>query len=122
MPDYIVGNTGNKVLSLKHSFEFIAAQTEGSLTLSVNGILRGINLKVPQVDGTPTVTITIADADKTIFSIASLAENTTHQLRYDTQGVTILPMAIPMAGQYTVTITFSGAPGVSTTLLELMFN
>lgn len=72
----------------------------------LNGLLRGILITSPDLDDTDTFSITIKDADGyTIFTRASLAESTLHNIFTDTNNH---PLQLPLTGNHTVTITASG--------------
>lgn len=67
-----------------------------------NGILRGILLDVPQLDGTTTVTFTLKDADGyTIFTQASIAENAKTAIFVDANNE---PLQLPLSGNHTMTL------------------
>ena len=78
-----------------------------SSALSLNGLLHGITLDIPDLDSTNTTTITLKDADGTVlFSKAALAESTKHGIVVDGNDH---PLRIPLVGNHTVELLTSGA-------------
>lgn len=79
-----------------------------SLPRTFNGLLRGILLNVPDLNGTtPTLTITIKDADGfTVYTKASIAENGLTSVFLDAQNN---PLNIPLSGKHTITLVTSEA-------------
>jgi len=83
------------------------ATTATSDSFPMNGILKGIAIVAPDLDGTNTYTVTLKDADDsiTVFERASLTENTTTAIFLDSNN---RPLELPLHGNMTVTITSSG--------------
>lgn len=83
----------------------IATVTTGVL----NGILRGVAVDCPNLDGTTTLTVTLSDADgNTLWTKAAIAENAKTSFVYDT-AATPAPLQVPVAGPLTITCTASNA-------------
>jgi hypothetical protein len=72
-----------------------------------NGIVRGIVLVVPNLEGSDTASISlIDDAGVVVYTKTGLAESTTHQLyTYDANNV----LQFPLSGNYKISIGTSGA-------------
>ena len=77
-----------------------------SSAISLNGLLKGIILVVPDLTSTNTATINIKDVDgNVIYTKGSLAESTTHQIYlYDSNNA----LAVPLSGNHTIEIVTSG--------------
>lgn len=89
----------------------------GSL-FSIYGLLRSLKVKVPQLAGTTTVTVSLLDGDgKTVYTKASIAENDTTYLHIDANNH---PLQIALAGEYKLQVVASSAQAsdqiVTTTL------
>ncbi len=75
--------------------------------ISVNGLLHGITLVVPNLEDTNTVTITLKDADGTVlFTLAAIAESATKVILVDANNH---PLRIPLSGVHTVELLTSAA-------------
>lgn len=83
-------------------------QTVGTATdVPLNGILKGVLVDAPQLDGAVTLTVAITDVDGfTVFSKASIAENAKTATYLDTNS---RPLELPLSGNHTITVTASGA-------------
>lgn len=80
--------------------------TISSAFVGLFGILRGLKVKIPDLTSSNTITVSITDEDgKTVYSKASVAENTTTFVFVDANNYALL---IPLAGQYKVTVLSSG--------------
>lgn len=95
----------------KKSLTIADGQTAISSTAEeLNGLLRGILCKVPQLDGTTTITVAVIAVDGsdeyTLFSKASIAENANTPVLVDANNEYI---AIPLSGNIKITVTASGA-------------
>ena len=91
---------------LKHTLAYATADTAKTCTITgASGILRAIVLTLPNFTTAASVTtITIADNDgDTIYTNSTgYAENTTHL---------ISSLVVPMAENYTCTVTLNAASG-----------
>lgn len=96
----------------KRNFPLVLSYLDNATTIvsdatQMNGLLRGIQITAPDLDSTNTYSLTIKDADGyTIFTKASLVENTTTTVYVDTNNQ---PLQLPLQGAHTVTIVTSGA-------------
>jgi len=76
-------------------------------TVSLNGILIGVFVNVPQLSGTTTITLAITDADAyTLFSRATIAENAKTVFFIDANNH---PIRVPLSGVLTLTVTQTNA-------------
>src|SRR5690349_15122732 len=84
--------------------------TIASVTIPLNGILRGVKTKTPAaVDSSATVKLDILDPDGDIvYSKSAIAVNTTNKDFFDTQ-TNPNPLEQPVAGTYTLKTTYSAA-------------
>lgn len=98
---------GYNIQRYQTSITIADSQTVGSTTgASLNGILRGVLLDVPNLDGTVTVTLDILDVDsQVLYTKASIAEN---QKTAIFQDAATNPLAIPLSGAHTIRVTASG--------------
>lgn len=92
------------------TIDFSEDTTVGTLAgVSLNGILRGILLDVPDLTGTTTLTFTITDeSGYTVYTKASIAENQKTALYVDANNI---PLELPLVGSHTLTVTASNAQG-----------
>ncbi len=90
----------------KTTLTFGAAETEQTFTFKKSGKLKFIISKASDPTNVITYTITITNADdSTLYSVGTLARNATTDTAVDN---------IPLCDEtHTVTVTLSGAPGVS---------
>src|SRR5689334_18163101 len=90
--------------------------TVASLTVPLNGILRGVKTKTPAaVDSSATVKTDINDPDSdNIYSKSAIAVNTVNQDYFDTKA-SPNPLSVPVAGTYTITTTYSAAQSTNRT-------
>jgi hypothetical protein len=97
--------------------------TIASVTVPLNGILRGVKAKTPAaVDGSATVKVDVNDADgDNVYTKSGIAVNTTNKDYFDIQTAPN-PLAVPVAGTYTIITTYSAtqATNRTTTVTLLM--
>lgn len=99
------------VQKFKTTVSIANGQTVGQSTgNALNGVLRGIIVKAPQLDGSVTLTLDIIDEDGsvTMFSRASIAENQNSVILHDAQTAPNA-LVVPLSGVYTIQVTASGA-------------
>ena len=82
--------------------------TIASSAIEFNGLLRGLLITAPDLEGVTTFTITITDADGfVVYSKAALAESTSHAI-FDDPDLTDFILERPLSGDHTITIVTSG--------------
>lgn len=101
-------------LSKNVALVFATHTTVATSTIALNGFLRGVKVKTPAaVTSSATTTVTIADASgDVIFTKSAVAVNTTTQ---DYLGASSIPLELPVAGNYTITTTYSAAQDANRT-------
>jgi hypothetical protein len=89
---------------------------EASVTVPLNGILHGVKTKTPAaVDSSATVQVEIKDPDlDVVYTKSGIAVNTTNQDYFDTK-TNPNPLAVPVAGTYTIKTTYSAAQSTNRT-------
>lgn len=99
----------NNIQRVSATVAIADSQTVGSTAIArrLNGILRGVMVNAPQLDGTTTVTVDVLDSSSfVVFTKASIAENAKTPIFIDANNQ---PLQIPLSGTYTVRVTASGA-------------
>lgn|SRR5664280_2363752 len=82
------------------------ATTATQAGVSLNGLLRGVEINAPDLDSTNTYTITLTDSDGfDIYTKGKLAKNTRSSAFIDANNQ---PLQLPLSGAYTVKIVTSG--------------
>lgn len=103
---------GESVASAKVDLTFTASGAVQSEIIHFCGVVKRIYVKIPDVTGTPTATLTLVDGDSiTLLTKAALVENATTEITDE--------VWIPL-GPITVTLTFTGDPGVSTSTVKIL--
>ena len=92
------------------NFAVDATVTTYTQYIDQNGYMVGFKLTVANFTNSITVTITIKDeASATVYSLGTLAENTTHMVG---EGLaTDATIGVPIDRDFTATLTLSGAAG-----------
>lgn len=95
----------------KQTIDIADGQTIGnSVAANLNGILRGVLVDAPDLDGAVTLTVAVLLIDGaeeyTIFSQASIAENANTAILVDANNH---PLSRPLSGNIQIRVTASGA-------------
>lgn len=111
-----------RVLRLDKPLTIDVSENNTTITgelFDIYGLLRGLKVKVPQLDGTTTVTVTLLDSDgKTVYTKAAIAENDTTYVNVDTNNH---PLQLALAGQYKLQVVASGAQSSDQTVTTSLY-
>ncbi len=119
------GNQGEPVFRVEVPQLTVASGSSAAVessALNLNGRIKTITVKVNDNTNNVTAQVQIIDdADTSIiyFDESAIAENATTRFRHLTESGTDIPMNIPIAGGFTVKVTPSADPGVSTLLVDV---
>ena len=108
-----------KIQRYKSTLTIADGQTSASeSSVALNGILKGLLVNAPNLDGSVTLTVTITDADSfTVYSKSSISENTKTAIYLDASNN---PLEIPLSGNHTITITASGSQSGGNDTVEVI--
>jgi hypothetical protein len=96
----------HRIKRVRQSIDIADGQTIGQGTdVTLNGLVRGIMLNVPQLDGVSTVTFDLIDSDNfTVYTKSSISENAKTTVFSDTNNESLV---VPVSGDYTLQVTAS---------------
>ena len=95
------GNIGR----ISFAVAIASGATTGTSAVALNGLLRGYTVVAPALVG--TITLTLTDSDGTVLYTKAAIPNNAGTYVY--QDATNVPLAIPLSGPMTLTLTTSAA-------------